>query len=130
MKEEFFVKINAHMQEKPGAFDFDDCHIERVVEVPKVDFFAMSRCPMGRHSVIRQNRDVMGHDEKGIHCLLVLGEGGRDGILVDSEGYDYCRLAAYIPEARTIVEATPELSITRNVPAEEPEQGSAPAMSL
>ena len=116
------MKINAHMQEKPGAFDFDDCYIERVVEVSKVDFFAMSRCPMGTHSVIRQNKDAMGHDEKGLHCLLILGEGGRDGILVDSEGYDYCRLAAHLPEARTIVESTPELSITRNALADEPEK--------
>lgn len=124
------MKINAHMQEKPGAFDFDDCYIERVVEVSKVDFFAMSRCPMGTHSVIRQNKDAMGHDENGIHCLLVLDEGGCDGILVDSEGYDYCRLAAYIPEARTIVEAAPELSITRNAPADEPEKSPSHAMSL
>ena len=79
---------------------------------------------------IRQNKDAMGHDEKGIHCLLVLGEGGRDGILVDSEGYDYCRLAAYIPEARTIVEATPELLITRNAPASESEKSPSPAMNF
>lgn len=124
------MKINAQMQEKPGAFDYDDCFIERVVEVSKADFFAISRCPMGTHSVIRQNKDAMGHDEKGIHCLLVLDEGGRDGILVDSEGYDYCRLAAYIPEARTIVEATPELSIMRNAPADEPEKIPSPTMNL
>ena len=123
------MKINAQMQHKPGAFDFDDCYIERVVEVSKVDFFAMSRCPLGTHSVIRQNKDAMGHDEKGIHCLLVLGEGGRDGILMDSEGYDYCRLAAYIPEARTIVEAAPELSITRSAPQNEPPQGIAPVIN-
>lgn len=33
------------------------------------------------------------------HCLLVTGEGRRDGILVNSEGADYARYSAFIPNA-------------------------------
>ncbi len=124
------MKINAQMQCKPGGFTLDDCNIERVVEIPKVDFFALTQCPLGKHSVIQENKDAMGHDENGFHCLLILGEGRRDGLLVDAEGYDYCRYAAYIPEARAIVEATPELSIMRDTPENKAEQVSTPVMSL
>ena len=123
------MKINAQMQCKAAGFDLDKCHIERVVEVPKADFFALTHCPIGRHSVIQANQDVMGHDADGFHCLLILGEGQRDGLLVDSEGYDYCRYSSYLPEARAIVEAAPELSITRSVPKNELPQGVAPIIN-
>lgn len=36
-------------------------------------------------------------------CVLVLGEGQEDGILVDSQGSSYARRSAFIPEARTLV---------------------------
>lgn len=35
---------------------------------------------------------------KQYHCLLVTGEGHRDGVLVEAEGYSYARYAAYVPE--------------------------------
>ena len=37
------------------------------------------------------------------HCLLVLGEGEDDGILVCSEGSFYARYSAYLPKARQIL---------------------------
>lgn len=32
------------------------------------------------------------------HCVLVKGETGRDGILAESEGYQYARYAAFVPD--------------------------------
>lgn len=44
-------------------------------------------------------------DEEGVaHCLLVLGKGQDDGILVLSEGYSYARHTAYLPYAKIIVQ--------------------------
>ncbi len=40
-----------------------------------------------------------------LHCLLALGEGSNDGVLIEAEGYDYARYAAYIPGMRDIVNA-------------------------
>lgn len=36
------------------------------------------------------------------HCLLVTGEGRRDGVLVEAEGYDYARYASYVPDAAAL----------------------------
>ena len=124
------MKINAQMKCKAAGFDLDECHIERVIEIPKVDFFALAHCPMGRHSVVQANQDVMGYDADVFHCLLILGEGQRDGLLVDSEGYDYCRYSSYLPEARAIVEATSELSIMRDAHQNEMTQSAIPAINL
>lgn len=37
-------------------------------------------------------------------CVLLLSKTGDDGILVDTQGYDYPRYSAFIPNARQIVE--------------------------
>ena len=35
-------------------------------------------------------------------CVLLLSETGDDGILVDTQGYDYPRYSAFIPKAKVI----------------------------
>ena len=40
-----------------------------------------------------------------VHCLLALGQGSDDGVLIYSGGYDYPRLAAYLPGMRDILNA-------------------------
>jgi hypothetical protein len=38
-------------------------------------------------------------DTNGVyHCIYVKGEGAKDGILIESEGYSYARYAAYYSE--------------------------------
>ena len=37
------------------------------------------------------------------HCLLVLGSDTEDGVLINSEGYNYARYSAYIPNIRQSV---------------------------
>lgn len=49
---------------------------------------------------IAANKDFMAYDEQSgvTRCLLVTARGRRDGILVDSQGFDYARYAAYVPD--------------------------------
>jgi hypothetical protein len=45
---------------------------------------------------IEDNISEMYLDTENVrHCLLVKAKGGRDGILVEAEGYSYARYAAY-----------------------------------
>ena len=37
-----------------------------------------------------------------IHCLLVYDRKRRDGILVDCQGCDYARYAAYVPDRKQL----------------------------
>ena len=37
-------------------------------------------------------------------CVLLLSKTGDDGILVDTQGYDYPKYSVFIPNARQIVE--------------------------
>ena len=57
------------------------------------------------YDFIEKNANKYRVDEQGIaQCLLVLGKGQDDGILVLSEGFSYARHTAYLPYARTIVQ--------------------------
>lgn len=58
------------------------------------------RNPLEDLSCILENKDIMCEDKEGVyHCLLVTGEGKRDGVLVESKGYDYARYASYVSDA-------------------------------
>ncbi len=99
------MKFKANFTEKPVNFQMDDCRIEKVVELSHEDFCRLKITPLVDQPFIRENKGCMFHRNGIIHCLLALGQGSNDGILVDAEKYDYARLAAYIPGMRDIVNA-------------------------
>ena len=99
------MKFKANFTEKPVNFQMDDCQIEKVVELSHEDFCRLKITPLVEQPFIRENKGCMFHRNGIIHCLLALGQGSNDGILVDAEKYDYARLAAYIPGMRDIVNA-------------------------
>ena len=45
---------------------------------------------------ITANKGLTGYDKGVTRCLLVTTKRNRDGILVNSEGFDYARYAAYV----------------------------------
>ena len=99
------MKFKANFTEKPANFQMDDCRIEKVVELSHEDFCRLKITPLADQPFIQENKGCMFHRDGIIHCLLALGQGSNDGILVDAEKYDYARLAAYIPGMRDIVNA-------------------------
>ena len=84
-------------------FTFDEFVVEKTVKIPAGKLEEMLRHPMRRHEAIVENAGVMGVDGKGVyHCLLVTGEGRKDGLLVESGGSGYARYASYVPEATAL----------------------------
>jgi hypothetical protein len=98
------LNLNAHLYHKADDYRAEPCVVEKIVEVSKDEFAALYRNPLREFDFIRENKEGLRCDESGVnHCLLVLGEGSNDGILICSEGYDYARYSAHIPNARQIV---------------------------
>ena len=86
-------------EHKPD-FTFREFAVEKTVTIPARKLEEMLRHPMCNHEAIGENAGVMGVDGDGVyHCLLVTGEGHRDGVLVEAEGYGYARYASYVPDA-------------------------------
>ena len=99
------MKFKANFREKPVNFQMDDCQIEKVVELPHDDFYRLKITPLADQPFLAENKDCMFHMDGVIHCLLALGQGSNDGVLIDAERYNYPRVAAYVPGMRDIVNA-------------------------
>lgn len=50
------------------------------------------------------SRDKMWFDPGKLcwHCVLVRGENSKDGVLIETEGYNYARYAAFIPDCEKL----------------------------
>ncbi len=83
----------------------DDCQIERVVDLSYEDFYRLKIAPLEDQLFIAENKECMFSRDGVMHCLLALSKESRDGVLIESEGYNYPRYAAYIPGMRDIVNA-------------------------
>lgn len=90
--------MKAIFERKPSDFDLRNFEVSKTIRLPADVFEAVLQKPMRDYDFIQENTDLMHCDSSGVyHCLLLTGEGRNDGLLVESEGYGYCRYASYIP---------------------------------
>lgn len=99
------MKFKANFLYKPSNFQMDDCRIDKVVELSHEDFCRLKITPLEDQPFIAENKSCMYSEDGIMHCLLALGQGSHDGVLIESEGYNYPRYASYIPDMRDIVNA-------------------------
>lgn len=100
------LKLQAILERKASDYPASDCVIEKIVELPEAEYKYFKSAPIRDMSFIAENTDHMYRDENGVfHCLLVMGEGSSDGVLIEAEGYNYARYSSYMPGAREFVTA-------------------------
>jgi hypothetical protein len=98
------LNLQAIFERKATDYPVWDCVIDKIVELPETEYKYFKSAPLRDMSFIAQNVEVMHKDENGTaHCLLVLGEGCSDGVLIEAEGYNYARYSSYMPGAREFV---------------------------
>ncbi len=106
MKGMFLLKLNAIFSRKENGFEPQYCIVEKVIPLTGAEFDSFAAHLTRDWDFIRENKDLMSFDPDGtMHCLLITGEGREDGILVQSEGYDYARYAAHVPNVNPIIAA-------------------------
>ena len=95
--------IQAAFERKPD-FRLRDVVIETVIRLPKEEYEQFLNSPCGTYEFIKKNSKLMHMDEKSgvFYCMLVTGDGHRDGVLVEAEGYPYARYASYVPDATAL----------------------------
>lgn len=98
------MKIRAEMGRQRAPLCPPEYQVDKVVEFPNTQFAAFLMSPLDRYDFIRSNQvephQGTGHD----HCLLVLGEGRADGVLVQCGGDGRAAYSAYIAGARNVVQ--------------------------
>lgn len=91
--------MKAIFERKPSDFDLRSFEVSKTIRLPAEVFEDVLKNPMRDYSFIQENTDLMHCDSNGVyHCLLLTGEGRNAGLLVESEGYGYCRYASYVPD--------------------------------
>ena len=80
---------------KPTPF-----RVTKVEELTPQQFRYFSQHLLDDALSLTHDRDLMGFDThtRAFRCVFVTCTERPDGILLDSEGYDYARYAAHIPE--------------------------------
>lgn len=97
--------IKAQLRCKQEEIQPVRCDIACVVELSQAEFYDFQFNPLTDRIFIKDRLPDLVTDEfHAIPCLLILGEGIDDGILVDPQGYDYARYTAYIPMARQLLQ--------------------------
>ncbi|MCL2409395.1 MAG: DUF6329 domain-containing protein [Oscillospiraceae bacterium] len=92
------LETKAVFRRKDTEIEAADCVIDKIIRLSGTEFDRFSRNLMHDWDFIRNNAPDTVVDEQGrYHCLLVIGEGRRDGILVDSQGSSYARYSAFMP---------------------------------
>lgn len=97
------LELQAAFEHKPSNFRTSDCVVEQVVRLLGREFDFFKNNLLRDYDFIRDNVDSMFVDKDKSHCLLVVGEDRKDGVLVESSGYAYARYAAFIPNAADIL---------------------------
>ena len=104
--------LKADFRCKQVTPEADDCVVEKVVELPTVEYDRFCRSMLERYPFIGEVAASLHYNDGMRHGFLVLGVGRNDGILVDPQGADYARYSAFIPNARSLL--TPDMGIDRS----------------
>jgi hypothetical protein len=97
-KVNFFRK--AH---KDDLIPRDTVNIEKVVIIEINEFRKFENRLLDNYDFIAENKELMFIDEDGIwHAILITAKEVDYGIVVQSEGYDYARYAAYISKTSIV----------------------------
>ena len=97
------MNARAIFRRKEVCFEPSECEIEKVIHLSDSDFARFQQTLLDNYDFLRENAELMRVENGVTHCLLVVGETFEDGILVNSEGSDYARYAAYFPNAKSFL---------------------------
>lgn len=95
--------IKADLKGKQTDFNLPKCSIEKTVRLTASEFSEFVSNPLGYYDFLREfNAEKHEYRADSIPCLLLTGEGHTDGFVIDTQGYDYARYTAHIPNAELL----------------------------
>ena len=97
--------INTKLNRKDSEIDTEVCNVIEVIELEKDEFRYFKNHLLEDFDFIAVRSEDMGTESGVRNCILVLGEGCNDGVIVCSEGFGYARYSNIVPKARQIIEA-------------------------
>lgn len=97
--------INAILNRKEFSFETEHCKIEKIIKLTEEEYIEFTNNMIKDYEFITKNKDKMFRDKQKIaHCILVVGEESKDGILIESEGADYARYSSFVPNINDYIQ--------------------------
>ena len=97
------MRLHAELRRKQSEIQDENCIVTDIIELPESEYASLYQNLLRERDYLAERADMESFIDGQRCCVLVLGEGQEDGILVDSQGSSYARRSAFIPEARTLV---------------------------
>ncbi|MCQ4022847.1 DUF6329 domain-containing protein [Ruminococcus sp. zg-924] len=95
--------LNIQLRNKMESWEYNRCQIDKTIELSHTEFEHFRRNTLADYDFIRNSLDDLPTtNDNTRHCIMLLDDGGDDGILVDPQGYDYARYSEYVPNARQL----------------------------
>ncbi len=83
------LKLNSTLEHKSSGYSPYNIEVEKVITLYGKEFEKLRDCPINENPYITEHSDLMYMNGDTAHCLLFLDANGRDGILVEAEGFGY-----------------------------------------
>lgn len=98
------LKIKSPLIRKE-ALEAQDHSIDYVVKLSTDEYFSLLHYPLNDRDFIKDFNDKMYQDNTGLnHSIIAYTEDYNDGILIQSEGYDYARYQNYISNVHELLD--------------------------
>lgn len=99
------IRTSGIFYRKEPALTPKPVKIDAVVSLQAEQYHKFTQNLLTDYDFIHDNIDNMYVDRQdATHCLLVLGNGESDGVLVDSQGSDYARYVSFLPNAYDFIQ--------------------------
>lgn len=98
------LTMNGRLIHKAVCHKTKTCEVEKWITISHHEFEKLKAEPLLDTEVVSANKDLMYEDEKAAHCIMLMDEGGTDGLLVQADGYDSLRYSMFVPDAAMIYE--------------------------
>lgn len=96
--------MRAAFRRKEHELDVTECVIEKLILLPENEYQYFTKHMCNSYDFIHENNELMRVEGDVWHCILVAGEENREGVLVESEGADYARYSAFVPDASNLIQ--------------------------
>ncbi len=96
------MQIHANLRRRSEIIE-EPCLVADIIELPEGDYASLYQDLIRERGYLAKRSDIDAFVDGQRCCVLILGEGQEDGILVDTQGKSIAYLSSFIPNARTIV---------------------------
>ncbi len=98
------LKFNSALNHKKSSYSPCEISVERVVELGNNYFESLIKNGLKDDTLISKHKELMYIEGNTAHCVLFVNNETGDGLLVESEGFNYPRKSQFIPNAKALIE--------------------------